>query len=90
MISFLSSKQSAVRTATLNAIEVPKRLMCEAIDLMQLVHKLCPVINMNAASDLQVAIQCLKTAVYGAYYNVMINIENMAWNRNLKDMVSVE
>lgn len=62
--------------------------MTEAIDLMKEVNKLCPVINMNAASDLQVAIKCLKTAVYGASYNVLINVENMHWNRRLKESVS--
>lgn len=56
---------------------------------MQHVEKLCPVINMNAASDLQVAIKCLKTAVDGAYFNVKINLESMNWNRLLKEKVGL-
>ena len=56
---------------------------------MQQVGKLCPIINMNAASDLQVAIQCLRTAVYGAYYNVMINVQSLHWNRHLKEKVGL-
>ena len=61
--------------------------MREAVLLMQHVDKLCPIINMNAASDLQVAIKCLKTAVDGAYFNVKINLENLNWNRLLKEKV---
>lgn len=61
--------------------------MKEALSLMKQLDKLCPVINMNAVSDLQVAILCLRSAINGAYYNVIINLENMSWNSNLKQKV---
>lgn len=47
------------------------------------------VLNLKACSDLQVAINCLKTAVHGAYYNVLINLESINYNPQLKDNVRV-
>ena len=61
--------------------------MTEAISIMQLLAKLCPVINVNAISDVQVAIVCFRTAVYGAYFNVIINLENVKYNPFLQKEV---
>ena len=85
----IESKQSFYRYSILNAINVPRKLMSEALDLMNGLQKLCPVINMNAVSDLQVAIVCFKTAIYGAYFNVMINLENVSWDLQLRRMVGM-
>jgi len=83
----IEEKQKFYRFAIMNCIEVPRKLMNEAIKLLNDLYKLCPIININVASDLQVAITCLKCSIYGAYYNVMINLDNLTWDNNQKQMI---
>lgn len=57
-------------------MQVPLSL-ARAIDrLWPTLAALVPVYHLPTTSDLQVCIQCLKAAVYGAYYNVDINLKS--------------
>ncbi len=66
-------RKTAIQNATLQAIEVPFRVMNIASDAMGLLEKMAKIGNPNSASDVAVGALCLRTAVSGANLNVKIN-----------------
>lgn len=66
-------RKTAIQNATLQAIEVPFRVMNIASDAMGLLEKMAKIGNPNSASDVAVGALCLRTAVAGANLNVKIN-----------------
>ena len=66
-------KQAEIQNATLNAIEIPLQVMKISLESMDLIETLVKKGNPNSISDVGVAALCARTAVIGAYLNVVIN-----------------
>ncbi len=66
-------RKMAIQQATLNAIEVPFRVMKVAAASLELLEKMAEIGNPNSASDVAVGALCALTAVSGAYLNIKIN-----------------
>ncbi len=66
-------RKMASQQATLNAIEVPFRVMKVAVASLELLEKMAEIGNPNSASDVAVGALCALTAVSGAYLNIKIN-----------------
>ena len=67
------ARKQAIQEATLNAINVPFKVMQIASDSLDLLEKMSEIGNPNSASDVAVGALCLRTAVSGACLNVKIN-----------------
>jgi len=66
-------RKMAIQQATLNAIEVPFRVMKVAAASLELLEKMAEIGNPNSTSDVAVGALCALTAVSGAYLNIKIN-----------------
>ena len=67
------NRKQAIQEATLNAIEVPYKVMKLAAEAIGLLEKMAEIGNPNSASDVAVGALCLRTAVSGASLNIQIN-----------------
>ncbi len=67
------ARNLAIQQATLNAIEVPYKVMQVASGILELMEKMADIGNPNSASDVAVGALCLRSAVSGACLNVKIN-----------------
>lgn len=67
-------QKDELKAAEQNAIMVPRKTMEAALAAMEQAAKLAPIGNKNAASDIGVAVSCIKTAFEGAELNVLINL----------------
>ncbi len=63
----------AIQEATIQAIDVPFRVMKLAAEAVELLEKMAETGNPNSASDVAVGALCLRTAVSGALLNIRIN-----------------
>ena len=68
------ARSQAIQKATLNAIEIPLDTMRMAYQSMTVIQSMAEIGNPNSVSDAGVAAMCAKTAVHGAYLNVLINL----------------
>jgi glutamate formiminotransferase / formiminotetrahydrofolate cyclodeaminase len=66
-------RKSAIASATRIAIEVPLKVMDLSCESMQIIGEMATNGNPNSASDAGVGALCARTAVEGAYLNVLIN-----------------
>ncbi|MGP1569891.1 MAG: cyclodeaminase/cyclohydrolase family protein [Eubacteriales bacterium] len=71
-------RDAAIKEAMLIATKVPFETMNIAIKGMREVKELFGKTNINAKSDLEVAILNLKTALCGAWLNVQINLPGIS------------
>ena len=69
-------KEEAIRAATLNAIEIPLKIMQTSLESMSLIKTLVVKGNPNSVSDAGVAALCARSAVIGGYLNVIINAKD--------------
>ena len=49
----------------------------KSFQLWPTLSKLAPIFNLEAKSDLLVAVKCLETGIYGAYEKVLINLKGL-------------
>jgi len=66
-------KEECVEKGLMRCIEVPFKVLECSRDVMPYFARLAPIFNIEARSDLLVAVKCLETGMYGAYHNVQIN-----------------
>jgi len=66
-------RKNAIQTATLNAIEIPFRVMQTAFQSMEVIQAMAETGNPNSITDAGVGALCAATAVSGAYLNVLVN-----------------
>lgn len=66
-------RKNELESATLNAIEVPFKVMQLSTQAMPLLKTIAESGNPNSVSDAGVGALCAKAAVFGAYLNVRIN-----------------
>ncbi|MGQ7871283.1 glutamate formimidoyltransferase [Sunxiuqinia sp. sy24] len=71
------ARSAAIQQATLNAIHVPLAVMKAAFYSMEVIEVMAEIGNPNSVSDAGVAALCAKTAVHGAYLNVLINLQGL-------------
>ena len=69
-------KTDSIQKATLNAIQIPLKVMSTSLELMNLIQTLVQKGNPNSVSDVGVAALCARSAVLGAYLNVVINAKD--------------
>jgi glutamate formiminotransferase/formiminotetrahydrofolate cyclodeaminase len=72
-----AARQAAVQAATRRAIEVPLATMKLALDTFDVVRPMVERGNPNSVTDAGVGALCARTAVYGAFLNVKVNISGL-------------
>ncbi len=72
-----TTRKAAIQAATLQAIEVPFRIMEVSLESMTVIKAMAETGNPNSASDAGVGALCARSAVMGAYLNVKINSSDL-------------
>ncbi|XP_069692124.1 formimidoyltransferase-cyclodeaminase-like [Periplaneta americana] len=85
----VAARNLALQEGLKKAVEVPYNLAKEVNALWPTLIKLAGVGNMGTVSDLQVGARCLETSVWGAYHNVLINLEGLA-NTSVKETLRAD
>jgi len=70
-------RDKAMQRALHNAISVPMQVAKITNTLWPHLRELAKIGNINCKSDIQVGVRCLETGVWGAYYNVMTNVNEV-------------
>lgn len=70
-------RDGALQAGLQKAVTVPYNLAMEVNRLWPTLVKLATVGNLTTISDLQVGARCLETSVWGAYHNVLVNLEGL-------------
>jgi len=71
-------RKKAIHEATINAIEVPFKVMQLAYESMDVMKAMTDIGNPNSVTDAAVGALCARTAVHGAYLNVRINCKDFS------------
>jgi len=71
------SRSKAINDATINAIEVPLKVMKTSLKSFSLLKRMASSGNPNSLSDAGVGALCARAAVHGAYLNVLINSKDL-------------
>ena len=72
-----AERAAAIEAATVGAIEVPFRTMEVSMESMDVIAAMADIGLPASASDAGVAALCARTAVLGAYLNVLINAKEL-------------
>jgi glutamate formiminotransferase/formiminotetrahydrofolate cyclodeaminase len=72
-----SVRTEAIQDATKYAIEVPLSVMKLSFSSMEIIKAMAESGNPNSVSDAGVGALCARSAVYGAYLNVKINLSGL-------------
>lgn len=72
-----AQRTAAIEEATKFACEVPFKVMQTAFDSLALLEEMIVKGNQNSVTDAGVGVLCVKTAVRGAYFNVLINAKGL-------------
>lgn len=81
-----SIRKQAIQDASKYATEVPFRTMQTAFECLPLLKQMAEHGNPNSLSDVGVGALCIKTAVRGAWLNVLINAQGLSdkpWAENI-------
>ena len=70
-------KKQAILDATINAIQIPLKIMEESEKSMRIIKIMAKEGNPNSVSDAGVAALCARSAVIGGYLNVKINCKEL-------------
>ena len=79
-------RKQAIQDASKYATEVPYRTMQTAYECLPLLKQMADHSNPNSLSDVGVGALCIKTAVRGAWLNVLINAQGLSdkpWADNI-------
>jgi glutamate formiminotransferase/formiminotetrahydrofolate cyclodeaminase len=79
-----AARALAIENATKYACQVPFKVMETAFETLELLAAMIEKGNQNSITDAGVGVLCVKTAVRGAYFNVLVNA------KELKDRVYAE
>jgi glutamate formiminotransferase/formiminotetrahydrofolate cyclodeaminase len=72
-----AARTAAIEEATKFACEVPFKVMQTAFESLALLEEMITNGNQNSITDAGVGVLCVKTAVRGAYFNVLINAKGL-------------
>jgi glutamate formiminotransferase/formiminotetrahydrofolate cyclodeaminase len=81
-------RSAAIQSATKHAIEVPFEVMQTAFQSLEVIQAMATIGNPNSLSDAGVGALCARTAVYGAYLNVLINAGGLSDKVYANDMIN--
>ncbi|XP_059175459.1 formimidoyltransferase-cyclodeaminase-like [Physella acuta] len=70
-------RQEAIKQGLLTAVQIPMCVAQIANDMWPHLKELAKVGNFNCKSDLQTGARILETGVWGAYYNVLTNLDQI-------------
>ncbi|KAK3109046.1 hypothetical protein FSP39_021791 [Pinctada imbricata] len=70
-------RKEAMQEGLHTAIQVPLTVSRIANSLWPTLKELAAVANINCKSDLQVGVRMLETAIWGTYYNIMTNLDDV-------------
>jgi glutamate formiminotransferase/formiminotetrahydrofolate cyclodeaminase len=79
----------AIENATKYACEVPLKVMQTAFGTLDLLGAMIEKGNQNSVTDAGVGVLCVKTAVRGAYFNVLVNAKDLK-DRNFAENLIAE
>lgn len=71
------ARSAAIQAATVVAIETPLSVMRLSLQSFELLRAMIEKGNPNSVTDAGVGVLCARTAVYGAYMNVKVNISGI-------------
>ncbi|MFY8020592.1 MAG: cyclodeaminase/cyclohydrolase family protein, partial [Bacteroidia bacterium] len=80
------ARTQAIEEATKFACEVPYKVMKTSFDTLELLEAMVDKGNQNSITDAGVGVLCVKTAVRGAYFNVLVNakgLKDREWADNM-------
>lgn len=72
-----AARAEAIQKATIHAIETPLAVMKESYESLAVIGEMAEHGNPNSVSDAGVGALCARTAVHGAYLNVLINLKEL-------------
>ncbi len=84
--SFVFRKNEAIDAALIECAEVPFTVAKTAVQIWPDLFKLVNIFNIETRSDFSVGAKCLETGIYGAYLNVLTNLDS--FNDRIKPKVS--
>ncbi|ELU10690.1 hypothetical protein CAPTEDRAFT_151128 [Capitella teleta] len=70
-------REEALQRGLRTAISVPMAMAKKANCLWPTLAELCKIANISCKSDVQVGMKCLETGVWGAYKNVLTNLDSI-------------
>lgn len=79
-------REKALQDGLRSAVEVPLNVIKTATKVWNPMVELAKIGNINSKSDLQVGARSLETAVWGAFHNVKINLDDIS-DENFKKQV---
>lgn len=72
-----AQKEIAKKNAMINAVKVPLTVAQLISELWSTLEEMAKYGNINCKSDIQTGVRLLEAATWGAYYNVMINLNSV-------------
>ncbi len=72
-----SARKQAIQNATKYAVEIPYKTMQKAFEVFEIADAMVQHGNPNSVTDAGVGALCARTAVYGAWMNVQINLSGI-------------
>ena len=72
-----SIQSAAIESASVYATEIPLKTMQVAQRSIEILSEMVEKGNPNSMTDAAVGLLCIKTALRGAYYNVMVNAKGL-------------
>lgn len=88
----VSARKNAIEEASKYATEIPFKTMQAAFNCIPLLQEMAKNGNQNSLSDVGVGAICIKTAVRGAWLNVLINAKGLTdqvWAKNIVDQARI-
>ncbi len=73
-----NSRKAAIEKASIYATEIPLKTMQVAFQCIEIIKYMVENGNPNSITDAGVGLLCIKTAIQGAYFNVMVNSKGLA------------
>jgi len=72
-----AARKQAIQNATKYAVEIPYKTMQKAFEVFEIAEAMVMNGNPNSVTDAGVGALCARTAVYGAWMNVQINLSGL-------------
>jgi len=72
-----AARNQAIEEASVFATEIPLKTMEKAFECVPIISEMIEKGNPNSITDAGVGLLCIKTAVRGAYFNVMVNAKGL-------------
>ncbi len=72
-----AKRNAAIQEAVLNAINTPHAILNLCPDILALIDYVIQMGNQNALSDAAVGVKQIKSAAWGSYYNILINLSSL-------------